>query len=785
MSVMGRIEAANAVRLRSALKQTVPKLGQNATSGLVVEGKRVRVGECVVFQNGRTHFTIIIPILEGALMLSPDQRNCGAIYVPDDQVKLRVSVLGRTVDGQKYNQPAVKRSPPHSFIIALLRALFLRLKENMVRNLLVPTSDNVRLFLGVSTPTYTWKKKVTEALKGARDVYYNSSTTPAFTDAEYDYLESLLAELYPAAPLLKKIGAPVERGRKHELPVFMGSLRKVKNGAETVRKWAREKAKPSDTTIVSDKLDGSSALLKYVKGKLVKAFTRGDGTMGQDVTAHMKLLGVPETIPSTATTHVRGEVIMPRAIFNKKYAEINPNPRNLVAGALNRKVPDVKRMRDMRFLAHSLHGDKRMPAEQSLKLLKKLGFTVVPYTTMTARELNDGVLSKRMISQRKKSEFEMDGLVIQVSSDRAAKEETSEGNPDFSVAFKDNSETFTATVGKVNWDITRHGMIKPVLELDPPVKFGGVTITNITAHNAGYVYQEGLGPGAVITATRSGDVIPYVVAVVKKVKPQMPKGKWVWNDTHVDILVKNKGSETQVIKANAHFFQKLGVDGVSEGITSKLYAAGYTSIPDILDLSIKQLVDVEGVQKKLAEKIFKEIHKPLQKVDLPLVAAASGCFDRGIGETRLRVIWKEYGNDMFGWKGWKPSAIVEEISDLPGVGPVVARQFAEGIPAFLRFWKAISKHVVLSNPEDSAAKIVSQALAGLSFCFTGFRADDLEKLITTNGGRVASGVAKGLTALIAKDPGSGSGKVQKANQLGIKVMTAMQFQTYLKSKGVQ
>ena len=175
----------------------------------------------------------------------------------------------------------------------------------------------------------------------------------------------------------------------------------------------------------------------------------------------------------------------------------------------------------------------------------------------------------------------------------------------------------------------------------------------------------------------------------------------------------------------------------------------------------------------------------MQKVDLPLVAAASGCFDRGIGETRLRVIWKEYGNDMFGWKGWKPSAIVEEISDLPGVGPVVARQFAEGIPAFLRFWKAISKHVVLSNPEDSAAKLVSQALAGLSFCFTGFRDPEAARIIEQNGGRVASGVAKGLTALIAKDPGSGSGKVQKANQLGIKVMTAMQFQTYLKSKGVQ
>lgn len=194
---------------------------------------------------------------------------------------------------------------------------------------------------------------------------------------------------------------------------------------------------------------------------------------------------------------------------------------------------------------------------------------------------------------------------------------------------------------------------------------------------------------------------------------------------------------------------------------------------------------MEGVQKKLAEKIFKEVHKPLQKVDLPLVAAASGCFDRGIGETRLRVIWKEYGNDMFGWKGWKPSAIVEEVSALPNTGPKVARQFVEGVPKFLRFWKAVSKHVVLSKPEDASKSQVSDKLSGLSFCFTGYRSDEAEKLITSNGGKVASGVAKGLTMLVAKDPGSGSGKVKKAAQLGIKVVSPMQFMSYLKSKGVQ
>jgi len=784
MNVMDLTEAALAVKVRDVLRQTVPKLGLRSSSPISVAGKPCKIGDFLVFQQGRVHSMVVLLLSQGALFISPDLRNCSVIHVPDDQLVGRVNVAGRTVDGQRYSEAVVVRTPPASFTTQLLKAMFARLKNGMVRNLLQPTSDRVRLFTGTSNPSYTWKKKIVEALKDARSKYYNDSTAP-FTDAEYDYLEALLSELNPSAPILKQIGAPVEKGRKQALPVFMGSLKKVKNGDQTVRKWLKQRAKPEDMVIISNKLDGSSVLLEYKAGKYYKASTRGDGTVGQDVTDHMRLVGgVPMQLSAKVTVKVRGEVIMPKATFNKKYAETAPNPRNLVAGMLNRKVA-TKGLQDLNFVAHGFYDTKPSLAINNLAKMKRLGFQVVPYTVVPARSIGDNSLSKRMLEQRKSFKYEMDGLVLQISNQRAVDEETTEGNPDFSVAFKDNTSTFNATVGKIEWDISRHGMIKPVVILDPPVKFGGVTISRITAHNAGYVYQEGLGPVAVITATRSGDVIPYVVGVVKKVKPQMPKGDWVWNDTHVDILVKNKNTVTQVVKANAHFFQKLGVDGVSEGITAKLYAGGYTSVPDILNMSVADFIGVDGIQRKLAEKLFKAIHKPLQKVDLPLVAAASGCFDRGIGEARLRVIWKEYGNDMFGWRGWKPSAIAEEVSALPNTGAVVARQFAEGIPAFLRFWKAISKHVVLSKPEDASKALVSSKLEGLSFCFTGFRDDEAAKLITSNGGKVASGVAKGLTLLIAKDPGSGSGKVQKANQLGIKVVTMMQFRTWLKSKGVQ
>lgn len=784
MSSTELIEAALAVRIRDVLKQTVPKLGLRSTSGIAVGGKPVKVGDFIVFQQGRVNSVVVLMASVGGFLLGPNVRNCSVIYLPEDQLKLRVHVPTHTVDGQKYPLEVVKRTPPATYTTQLLKDLFLRLKsDSMVRSMLTPPSDRLRLFTGTSNPTYTWNKKAVEALKDARSDYYNKGEAP-FTDAEYDYLEGLLTELNPSSPLLKQIGAPVEKGRVHKLPVFMGSLRKVKNGDETVRKWARERAKPNDTVILSDKMDGASVLLSYKNQQLVKALSRGDGTLAQDITAHMRLVGVPETIPVNGAVQVRGEIIMPVATFKKKYADDSANPRAMIAGRINRIKPD-KALRDAKFLAHGLHTAKPMLALDALKALKRMGFQVVDYTTMKASELGDGPLSKRMLAQRKISPFEMDGLVLQISSQRAADEETKDSNPNFTISFKDNTNTFTATVGTVEWDISRHGMFKPVLILDPPVKFGGVTIRRITAHNAGYVYQEGLGPGAIIEATRSGDVIPYVVGVIKKVKPQMPKGKWVWNDTHVDILVQNRETETQIVKANAHFFQKLGVDGLSEGITSKLYKSSITSVPDILDLSIADLMKVDGIQKRLAEKLYAAIRKRLQKVDLPLLAAASGCFDRGIGETRLRVIWNEYGNDMFGWKGWKPSAIAEEIANLPNTGPQVARQFAEGVPKFLRFWKAVSKHVVLSKPEDAAASLLSTALQGQSFCFSGLRDAELEKVITTNGGKVASGVAKGLTMLIAKDPSASSSKIQKANSLSIKVVNTMQFLKYVKSQGAK
>lgn len=776
------LQLAAAKNIRTLLSRTATLFGSTAPvpSWVAVRGKRMKVGQVAVLDFSKVESVILIPCVEGALIIYPQALQVGCIFVSYDELKLRFRPVLRSLDGRKGKFLNVL-SPPSEFFEWLLQTIRLRLQNQMVRNLLIKDGAKVRAFTGVSTRQQRWEQLIVQVLTKAKDKYYNSGRS-LVSDVEYDYLEAMLAARNPKSPILTQVGtAPTER--MVELPAHMGSLAKVKNGDESVKGWVRSRAKPSDPVVVSDKLDGASALLVYKSGKLVAAYSRGDHTKGQVITQHMRAIhSVPSTIKASGEVMVRGEVIMKQSVYNKKYKDKYANPRNMMSGQINRKTPNTEVLRDSSFIAHSLVAPIK-PHAESLSVLKKLGFEVVRHRVLKASQLADAQLNRLLIGQRKSAECEMDGLVLTINNDRALKEEVRDGNPQFSVAFKDNSNTFIGTVGHVEYRASRLGYYKPRGYLDPPVKHGGVTNTKFTCHNARYVFEEGIGPGAKVEMVRSGDVIPYVVRVVKAVKPQMPpKGTWVWNETGVDIMLKNKDSKDVIVRGNAHFFSGIGVDDVGIGIVQQLYSEGYTSVPDILNMSLAQFGELEGFQQRKAQKTYKNIHTKLNGIDLPKLAAASGVFDRGIGNTLLYRIWEEYGDQMFQWKGWTLEQIVEELSSISGIGVINARKFAEGVPAFLRFWKAVKKHVKLNDPEDSRIKVVSKALEGETFVFTGFRDAGLEERIVRNGGTVGSGVNKDTTMLVAKDPSSGGSKAVKARQLGKKIVDQASLVKYLDGK---
>jgi NAD-dependent DNA ligase len=231
------------------------------------------------------------------------------------------------------------------------------------------------------------------------------------------------------------------------------------------------------------------------------------------------------------------------------------------------------------------------------------------------------------------------------------------GNPDYAVAFKMPTEgnEVRAKVIAVEWAASKHGYLKPRCKIEP-VRLAGVTVTYATCHNAAFVRDNGVGPGAEIILVRSGDVIPYITKVVKKVKPSLPSvkefGDWGWNATDVDIVLVNAQDNDNVkIKQINHFFRTLEVENFSEGLVARFYEHGYDTIEKILEMRKKDMLSIDGIQARMADKIFNNIHEVIDnEVYLPSLMDASGLFGRNFGTKRFIPILDEYYPKILKWE---------------------------------------------------------------------------------------------------------------------------------------
>ena len=287
----------------------------------------------------------------------------------------------------------------------------------------------------------------------AKNTYYKGS--PFLSDAEFDAIEDTFRQRFPDSPLLQKVGAPVDQGKKQKLPYWMGSLDKIKPNTPDLDRWFDANPGPY---VVSDKMDGISMLIICTKGRY-HLFTRGNGKVGQDVTSMVPILGLPKTQDTFA---VRAEIIMSETAF-KKYAKDFANPRNFMGGLVNR--PDVSpALKDATLVCYELIVPRKKPSEQLNYLKHQLGFTVAPakaYKVLDAQTLSD-----RLIARRKSSKFAIDGLVV--TQDSIYKRATS-GNPRYSVAFKMlmEDQIVKCRVVSVEWNVSKHGILKPTVIVEP------------------------------------------------------------------------------------------------------------------------------------------------------------------------------------------------------------------------------------------------------------------------------------------------------------------------------
>lgn len=592
-----------------------------------------------------------------------------------------------------------------------------------------------------------------------KDIYFNDPENSPVSDNVFDYIERTIEDKDPKARELGQTGAPPRRNEV-DLPYYMPGLKKIENE----KQLKVFKSKFDGPYIIMDKEDGLSIMT--VKEDGLAAFSRGDTERGQDISHLLKFFKMPKKVPEGYA--IRHEVIMDEKAFRKNYPK-GKTARNTVGGLFTQKDPDPKLGKLVDLVSYAIVSPNMKPSDQ-LKKLKSFGFNVVPYKIMKTLDYYE--LLDYLNERKRKSKYALDGLVI-VQDKKSPNKATEPAN---ARKFKVNVEADTKVVPveKVEWRESKNGLLKPRVHIKP-TQVGQVTVTHFSGFNAffittGYRKREAIGkkkpigPGAMIKVVHSGGVIPHIMEVIKGVKePQMPEIDYEWNSSGTDIKVSTLNSNVD-IKRLTHFFRTLGVKEISIGVITKLYSAGFDEIAKIITAKTSDIANIPGLGKKSAKTIQSEIKNALIDVPMAKLMAASGAFSGLIGERRIQDVLSKIPDVL----ERKDNKLVKEIASLKGWKKTTATAFVDGLSPFRKFYNKIKKYVKLMEVQTGN-------MVGETIVFTGFRDKSLELQIQKEGGTVKNSITKDVTILVCKDRNSGSSKIDKALDRGIKVLTKQEF----------
>jgi NAD-dependent DNA ligase len=617
------------------------------------------------------------------------------------------------------------------------------------------------------------EQQLSEMLVYAQNAYTNQQ--PVMSDEQYDILQEYISEKFPKNKAIKNVGAPVPVDKMEvTLPYDMPSMDKIKPDTGALQKW---KQKYSGPYLLSAKLDGVSGLY-YTEGPTPKLYTRGDGKVGQDIsylTPYLKL-------PNVKDIAIRGEFIIKKEVFEKKYSDKYRNPRNLVAGIINSKKIDLDKIKDVDFVAYEVMHPELIPSQQ-MDMLKTLDIDKVIYTQKA--EITNDILSQYLIDWRTNYKYEIDGIIV---ADNQIYPRTGE-NPEHAFAFKMmlSDQIAEVKVRDVIWEPSKYGQLKPRVQIDP-VMLGGVKIEYATGFNAKFIEDNKIGVGAVIKIIRSGDVIPYILEVVKHAEaPLMPSVPWKWNQTHVDAIMEDFGANEVVLaKKIVSFFKELDVEGAGSGNVMKLVRAGYTTIPEIMDMSLDDFKAVPGFGPKISENLYTNINAAVYEANLPELMVASGIFGQGFGAKKAEAILNQYPDLFMDYLDTQVNADTEDteewfdeytikVSNVFGMSKKTGEEFVNKVPEFIHFMEKINEVGKLEyvNPMNKLDK--SHPLFGKKIVMTGFRDKDLIEEIKARGGEVSGSVSDKTFIVLVKNVDESTGKADEARKRNIPLMTPTEF----------
>lgn len=657
-------------------------------------------------------------------------------------------------------------------------------------------------------------ERLVTILQKMSDYYYAEGDRSLVDDDIYDVMVDVLKHRDPDNAFLHQTGVTKPSADDIELPYFMPSLSKIVPGEKALPRWFKTYNK--GPYIIMDKLDGISVqIYKDNKGN-IDLFTKKQTNMGTSKQHMLKYLvdkKILDKIPNG--TSIRGEVVISKKHFEEvlEFAPTFKNERSVMSGLMGPtdKIDTRIASRAQLITYNILH--PRYTLEEQQKKLKKWGFKVVwnkiyeHDDLVEENEENEDdedeeednkdkdikIIEsnlKQILGDRiSNSEFLIDGIVVYDDSEI---HEHCDDNPKYAMAFKMNSiaNMKEAVVEKVNWEPTMYGDLRPVVQIKPVVLSGNTTVTFCTAHNAKYIKNNNIGKGAIIKIVRSKDVIPYIVSVVKPAKePDMPDMEYEWNDTGVQIMVINPTNNIKriiKIKQNLHFFKKIGVKFLSEGLMTKLYNEGYKTILSIVmcaDTKDPDPYKIRGLGEKMVSKIYDQIDKAFTKAKLPELMSGSLVFGSGIGVRKIKEIVKMYPN-ILDMHDLDEEVLTQKILKIKGFSEILTAKFVDNIGTFYEFLEEIRKNTSYeldfsSNTKKEPKHDDSENNVDMSketVVMTGFRSEKITEFIENNGGKVTGSVSKNTTLVIYVPSDKGSSKIDKAKELGIKIMTRDEFE---------
>ena len=650
------------------------------------------------------------------------------------------------------------------------------IKNNATKNI----TNNIDKFKsqGIDILQSLSEDELTEMLKLINKTYYDSDSEPLLTDNEYDILREYVLEKYPNNKIALEQHTEVKLEKtKVKLPYEMWSMDKIKADTKELDKF---KKKYNGPYVISCKLDGVSALYSTEEGK-GKLYTRGDGKYGQSIDHLIEYIELPNM--ETEKITLRGELIIKENLFKEKYSNKYSNSRNFISGIVNKKKlskDDINILKDIDFVVYEVIKPDNLKPSVQLNIIKELNFKCVKFMrNITSEELTNEKLSEKLIDWRNNYEYTIDGIIC--IDDKVYPRESK--NPEHAFAFKMvlSDQSAEAKVLDVLWSASKDGLLKPRVKIEE-VNIGGAKINYATGFNAKFIQDNKIGLGAVIKIIRSGDVIPKIEEVITPATSAiMPKEKYIWNETHVDIMLENKENDDTVrLKNIAGFFKAIEVDGLGEANIKKIIKIGGNSIGKIIGMSIQDFMEVEGFREKMATKIHNSIQKQIDKCSLVKLAAASNIFGRGLGEKKIELIL-ENEPDILNSDLSKLEKI-NKLKLIDGLGDKTSMQFVEKIDEFKKFIvdgkleyklnKKVSSNKVNSPKENlplSGKIIVLSDIKGKK---------ELSEKILKLGGLVESNITKNVNLLIVGNIDDETSKMKKAKEYNIEIISLDEFNNY-------